>query len=147
MAADVLGPVILASKSRAGYTLVISDSFTKHAVTVALQDMTAATVANAIIDVQIMNFGVSDVTHTDHGLNFDSEIMQDICRIFMIEKTRTTPYHHQGKGQFERFKESLPTRFQNFVQKNRRSRMCFCVRLLLCITPPFTELTQRRPNP
>ena len=48
MAADILGPVTLAKKSRARYILVMSDLFTKYAVTVALQDMTAATVANAI---------------------------------------------------------------------------------------------------
>ena len=50
MAADILGPVTLARKSKARYILVMSDLFTKYAVTVALQDMTAATVANAIID-------------------------------------------------------------------------------------------------
>ena len=50
LAADILGPVMLARKSRARYILVMSDLFTKYAVTVALQDMTAATVANAIID-------------------------------------------------------------------------------------------------
>ena len=41
--------------------------------------------------------------HTDQGSNFNSELMQDLCRIFMIEKTRTTPYHPQGNGQVERF--------------------------------------------
>ena len=102
-AADILGPVTLARKSRARYILVMSDLFTKYAVTVALQDMTAATVANAIIDEWIMKFGAPDVIHTDQGSNFNSESMQDICRIFMIEKTRTTPYHPQGNGQFERF--------------------------------------------
>ena len=64
--------------------------------------MTAATVANAIIDEWIMKLGAPDVIHTDHGSNFNSEIKQDICRIFMIEKTRTTPYHPQGNGQVER---------------------------------------------
>ena len=103
MAADVLGPALLATKSRARYILVMSDLFTKYAVTVASQDMTAATVANAIIDEWIMIFGAPDVIHTDQGSNFNSELMQDICRIFMIEKTRTTPYHPQGNGQVERF--------------------------------------------
>ena len=103
MAADILGPVTLDRKSRARYILVMSDLFTKYAVTVALQDMTAATVANAIIDEWIMKFGAPDVIHTDQASNFNSELMQDICRIFMIEKTRTTPYHPQGNGQVERF--------------------------------------------
>ena len=103
MAADILGPVTIARKSRARYILVMSDLSTKYAVTVALQDMTAATVANAIIDEWIMKFGAPDVIHTDQGSNFNSEIMQGICRIFMIEKTRTMPYHPQGKGQVERF--------------------------------------------
>ena len=100
MAADILGPVTLARKSKARYILVMSDLFTKYAVTVALQDMTAAKVANAIIDEWIMKFGAPDVIHTDQGSNFNSELMHDI---FMIEKTRTTPYHPQGNGQVERF--------------------------------------------
>ena len=61
MAADILGPVTIARKSRARYILVMSDLFTKYAVTVALQDMTAATVANAILDEWIMKFGAPDV--------------------------------------------------------------------------------------
>ena len=81
----------------------MSDLFTKNALTVALQDLTAATVANATLDEWIMKFGAPDVIHTDQGTNFNSELMQDICRIFMIEKTRTTSYHPQGNGQVERF--------------------------------------------
>ena len=103
MAADILRPVTLARKSRARYILVMSDLFTKYVVTLALQDMTAATVANAIIDEWIMKFGAPDVIHTDQGSKFNSELMHDICRIFMVEKTRTTPYHPQGNRQVERF--------------------------------------------
>ena len=92
----------------------MSDLFTKYAVTVALQDMTAATVANAIIDEWIMKFGALDVIHTDQGSNFNSELMQDICRIFMIEKTRTTPYHPQGNGQVERFNRVIADTLSKF---------------------------------
>ena len=81
----------------------MSDLFTKYPVTVALQDMTAVTVANAILDQWIMKSGAPDVIHTDQGSNSESELMQDICHIFLNEKTRTTPYHPQGNGQVERF--------------------------------------------
>ena len=66
----------------------------------ALQDKTAATVANAILDEWIMEFGPPDVIHTGQGSNFNSELMQDICRIFMIEKTkqrRITPRKWSGR--------------------------------------------------
>ena len=56
-ATDILEPVTLARKSKAGFILVMSDLFTKYAVTVALQDTTPTTVAKAIIDERIMKFG------------------------------------------------------------------------------------------
>ena len=65
IAADILGPVMLAKKSRPRYILVKRHLFTKYAVAVALQDMTT----NAIIYEQIMKIGASDVIHTDQGLN------------------------------------------------------------------------------
>ena len=87
MVADILGLVPLDRKSGAKYVLVLSDLFTKYAVTVALEDMIAATEANAIIDEWIMKCGAPGVIHTDQGSKFKSELMQDICRIFLIEKT------------------------------------------------------------
>ena len=103
IAADILGPVILATKSEAKYILVISDLYTKYVVTVPLKDMTAATVANAIVEQWIMRYGTPDVLHMEQGTKFNSDLMQDICRLFMIDKTRTTPYYPQGNGQIERF--------------------------------------------
>ena len=92
MAAGILAPVMIAKKSRARYILVMTDLFTIYPVTLALQDMTAKTVANSIIDEWIMKFGAPDVVYTVQGSNFNSELMQDLSCNFMIEKTRTTPY-------------------------------------------------------
>ena len=102
MAAYLLRLVTLAKKSKTRYILVMSDFLTKYAVTLALPHMTAVTVANATIDEWIMKFGEPDVIHTDQGSNFNGEILQDFCRLFMIEKTRTTPYHLQENVQLER---------------------------------------------
>ena len=103
VAADILGPVTLAKKSQARYILVISDLYTKYAVAVPLKDMTAKTVATTLVEEWILKFGAPDTLHTDQGTNFNSEVMKDICQVFMIDKTRTSPYHPQGNGQVERF--------------------------------------------
>ena len=145
--ADVLGHVTLAKKSRARYIHAMSDLFKKKAVTVALQNRTSATVANAILDEWILKFGAPDVFHTDQKSNFNSELMQDICCIFMIEKTRTTPYHPKEMGSLIDLIESSPIGFQIITRKNHRNGMCICLILLLCITSPFTEQQERRRSP
>ena len=114
MTPDILGPVTLAKKSKVRYILVMSDLFTKYAVTVVLQDTTAATVANAIMDEWIMAFAAPDAIHTDQGSNFISKITQDFCRIFMVEKTRTKLYHPQGNGQVEGFNRVIADMFQKY---------------------------------
>ena len=98
VAADILGPVILAKKSQARYILVISDLYTKYAVAVPLKDM-----ATSLVEECILRFGAPDTLHTDQGTNFNSEVMKDICQVFMIDKTRTSPYYPQGNSQVERF--------------------------------------------
>ena len=65
--------------------------------------MTATTVANAIMEEWIMRYGAPDVLHKDQCTTFNSDLMQNICRLFMIDKTRTTPYHPPGNGQVKRF--------------------------------------------
>ena len=65
--------------------------------------MTAKTVATTLVEVWILKFGAPDTLHTDQGTNFNGEVMKDICQVFMIDKTRTSPYHPQGNGQVERF--------------------------------------------
>ena len=103
VAADILGPVTLAKKSQARYILVISGLHTKYAVAVPLRDMTAKTMATTLVEEWIFSFGVPDTLHTDQGTNFNSEVMKDICQVFMIDETRTSAYHLQGNGQVERF--------------------------------------------
>ena len=117
IAADILDSVTLATKSTAKYILVISDLYTKYVVTVLLKDMTAATVSNAIVEEWIMRYGAPDVLHTDKGTNFNSGLMHDFCSLFMIDKTRTTPYHPQGNGQVKRFNRVIAETISKYCAK------------------------------
>ena len=65
--------------------------------------MTATTVATVIVEEWITKLGSPDVIHTDQGTNFNNEMMHDVCKIFLIDKTRTSLYHLQGNEQVERF--------------------------------------------
>ena len=71
-------------------------------VRVPLERTTAEDVARAIVENWLLTFGASDCLHTDQGSNFCNELLLEVCKIFEIEKTRTSPYHPKGNVMVER---------------------------------------------
>ena len=41
--------------------------------------------------------------HTDQETNFDSKLITELCKLYDIKQTRTTPNHRQSDGLVERF--------------------------------------------
>ena len=103
---DILGPL---PKSAAGnsYVLVAADYFTKWVEACAIPNQEAITVARKLTDQMFCRFSPPDQLHSDQGKQFESELLKDICNIFRIKKTRTTPHHPQCDGQVERFNRTL----------------------------------------
>jgi transposase InsO family protein len=49
-------------------------------------------VATLLVEEIIVRFGTPYVIHTDQGVQFESILFQEMCRLLQIQKTRTTPY-------------------------------------------------------
>ena len=102
IASDILGPITKTKPTGYKYIFVLTDFFKKYVVSLALQSTTAEAVAKALVEYWILLFGTPDSVHTDHGTNFCSELILELCRLLAIDKTRTLACHPQGNGMVER---------------------------------------------
>ena len=103
---DILGPLPTTARNNK-YILVVGDYFSKWKEAYPMPNMEATTIANLLVNEFICRFGVPECLHTDQGRNFEASLIEEMCRLLGIHKTRTTPYHPQSDGLIERFNRTL----------------------------------------
>ncbi|PIK56110.1 putative transposon Ty3-I Gag-Pol polyprotein [Apostichopus japonicus] len=88
-------------RGKGGYedVLVMTDAFTKYAQAFPCRNQTATTVARTLRDQWFSHYGVPLRIHSDQGRNFESHLIREVCKLYGIQKSHTTPYHPQGNGQ------------------------------------------------
>ncbi|KAL0199310.1 hypothetical protein M9458_007850 [Cirrhinus mrigala] len=86
--------------------LVITDHFTKYAVTVPTPNQKARTVAKCLWDHFFVHYGIPEKLLSDQGPDFESRIIKELCELIGTQKVRTTPYHPRGNP-VERFNRTL----------------------------------------
>lgn len=87
--------------------LVMTDMFSRYAWAIPTRDQTARTTARVLWQSVIQTFGCPMRFHSDQGPNFESQLVAELCSLYGISKSRTTPYHPQGNGMCERFNQTL----------------------------------------
>ncbi|KAF7641864.1 hypothetical protein LDENG_00270010, partial [Lucifuga dentata] len=83
--------------------LIMTDVFSKYTQAVPSKDQRATTVADVLVKEWFYRYGVPACLHSDQGRSFESTLVQQLCELYGVQKTRTTPYHPQC----ERFNRTL----------------------------------------
>ena len=95
------------SKGNIENVLVITDHFTRYTLAYASKTQTAQATARILWDNFICHYGFPEQFISDQGRNFESDLIQELCKIAGVKKLHTTPYHPQSNGQCERFNSTL----------------------------------------
>ena len=101
VAIDLVGPM---PKTRRGnqWILVLTDHFTRWQDALPLPDATAPTVATTLDERVFCYFGLPEQIHSVLGRQFQSQLMSELCALWQVQQTHTTPYHPQANGVVER---------------------------------------------
>ena len=116
---DVTGPH---PRSRRGncYLLTIVDHFSKWSDAFPIPNHTATTVARVLFDRVFSMFGPPLQLLTDRGSEFESALMQELCKWFGIQKLRTTAYKPSTNGAVERYHRSLNSILAKIIADDQR---------------------------
>ncbi|KRY48794.1 Retrovirus-related Pol polyprotein from transposon [Trichinella britovi] len=82
--------------------------------------MEADTVAKVLMEKYIAYFGAPDCLHSDQGRSFEARAARELCRLFDIKKTRSSPYHPKRNGQAERFSRTLLDLLSIMCEENQQ---------------------------
>ena len=106
VAVDIVGPFSPVQTGNC-YVLVVSDYFTKWMEAFAIPNQEAVTVAEKLVEEVFCRFSIPEQLHSDQGRQFEGKVMQEVCKLLRINKTRTTAYHPQSDGLVERLNRTL----------------------------------------
>ena len=117
IAVDILGELPRTENGNK-YILVVEGYFTKWMECFPIPNMEAVTVARILVDEVIARFRIPERIYSDQGVQFESNLFSELCKLLQIEKTRTTPYYPQSDGMVERFNRTLTKMISMFVDDN-----------------------------
>ena len=98
------------------YILVAQDYFSKWPFAVPMPDQKAERIVRILKDQLFTVVGPPEKLHSDQGRNFESHILQELCKAFRISKSRTTPYHPMGDGLVERMNRTLLNLLRTYTE-------------------------------
>jgi len=90
---DLVGP--MPTSNGFNYVFTAIDSFTKFVVAAPIRSKDSQTVARMIVERIFLQWGIAVQLLSDCGLEFENQVLAEICRILGVKRLRTSGYRPQ----------------------------------------------------
>ena len=119
IAMDIVGPLPRTQRGNR-FILVISDYATRYPEAIPLKGVTAAKVADVLIDF-ISRHGIPEEILTDQGTNFTSALLGELYSLMGIKAIQTSSYYPQTDGLVECFNRTLKSMLRRVLDEEKRN--------------------------
>ena len=153
VAVDCLGPF---PESYSGNCYVVfSDYLTRWPEAFAVSTIQATVIAKLLVNEIFCCHGSPKTLLSDHGKNFLSKLVCEVCKLLAIDKLNTSPYHPMTDGLVERFNSFISQSLSMYISANQKDwdeflpSILFAYHTLLQATTgdsPFYLLYGREPR-
>ena len=97
------------SKDGKENVLVITDAFSLFSVAVVMPNQQAKTATKAMVDEWFYTYGIPSWIHSDQVKSFENKIIEQLCKIYGVKQSTTTPYYPCRNSPCERLNYTLQT--------------------------------------
>ena len=101
------------------YVVIFLDYLTKWVEAFAISNQSAPTIARIFVEEIFCRQGTSQNFLSDHGANFLSELMQEVCKLLLVKKVNTPEYHPQSDSLVEKFNYTLPAMLSKVAETGK----------------------------
>jgi transposase InsO family protein len=114
IAMDIAGEFVTTERGNK-YIYVVQDYYTKYVTLIPVPDHKAHTLARELVTHVFSKIGIPKVIHSDQGSEFMGHIFNETCKIFGVDKTKTSPWHPQSDGMVERMNKVVGSMLRQYV--------------------------------
>ena len=95
------------SKDGKKNVLVMTNAISKFSEAVVMPNQQAKTVAKALVDKWFYTYGIPTRIHSNQGKSFDNKIIEQLCKIYGVKQSTTTPYNPCVNSPYKRLNHML----------------------------------------
>ena len=95
------------------------DYFTKWTELIPVINHTAETITYELVTKVFSRIGIPQSLHSDQGRDFLSKLFSEVCRLFGIQKTQTSPWRPQSDGLVERLNRTMGSMLRQYVNDSQ----------------------------